>query len=112
MATPYRIPVLEKFAYQPPVIDKDLTSGPVSAPAKGDRYIVASPASGPWTGQENNIAWYDGTQWKFDVPAPGWTTYVEDELLQYTFNGTVWAKLDSGTTLTFDADLGTLIAEV
>ena len=73
---------------QPTIIDKDLATPPGS-PSEGDRYIVASSATGDWTGQENNIAiYFQG--WLFITPAEGWAFYVQDEDGYYHFDGTSW----------------------
>ena len=54
------------------VLDRDLTAPPAS-PADGDRYIVASGATGFWAGWDLNVAtWVDGV-WMRLVPARvGW----------------------------------------
>ena len=42
------------------VLDRHLTAPPAS-PADGDRYIVASGATGAWSGWDLNVAyWVDG----------------------------------------------------
>jgi hypothetical protein len=52
------------------VKDKDLTAPP-SAPAEGDRYIVAAAPTGAWAGKATNIAaWQDGI-WRFYAPRAG-----------------------------------------
>src|SRR3990167_2583385 len=101
----FRVPVLEQYEYQQAVIDKDLTAPPVS-PVKGDRYIVASPATGAWAGEENNLAWYDGAAWVFDTVAEGWQTWVKDENKQYLFDGTTWVAQATGdmTKAVYDTD--------
>lgn len=112
--TNYRVPVLEKYAFQPPVLDKDLTSPPVS-PVKGDRYIVGPSATGAWSGKDDYIAWYDGAAWKFDQPFDGWLVWVVDESLPYYFYNSMWNVSDvagkadkvSGAT---DTDIATLDA--
>ena len=43
-----------------PVKDKDLTAPP-GAPSPGARYVVASVASGAWTGHESEIAEWAGS---------------------------------------------------
>src|SRR3990167_7290916 len=105
MPTNYRVPVLEKFSFQPPVKDKDLTAPPAS-PVKGDRYIVGPSATGAWTGQDKNITWYDGAAWKFDVPAEGWLTHVDDEDKFYKYSGVAWALTPQGdmTKAQYDTD--------
>lgn len=53
---------------QTAVIDMDQTAPP-GAPVDGDLHIVASPATGAWAGQENNLARYvaEGAFWQFFV---------------------------------------------
>lgn len=48
-----------------------LTPNPPSAPGEGARYVVLSPATGEWVGQENKIAIYTGGAWAFASPLPG-----------------------------------------
>lgn len=77
------------------VKDKDLTDPP-GAPSTGDRYIVASVATGVWIGHEDDIARWDGAQWVFDTPEGGWTTWVEDDTEIYVFNGASWEQESFG----------------
>lgn len=53
----------------PTVLD-DL-SAPPAAPASGDCYIVAAPASGDWTGHERDLAVWAENQWLFLAPHAG-----------------------------------------
>lgn len=59
----------------------------------GDRYIVASPATGAWAGREGHIAEWNGSSWDFTIPKKGYTIYIEDENLHYKFNGGSWETL-------------------
>jgi hypothetical protein len=71
------------------VKDRDLTAPPVS-PADGDRYIVASAATGDWAGWDLNVAlWTDGA-WLRLPPRAGWRVWVEDEGLLLAFDGSGW----------------------
>jgi len=72
-----------------PVLDKDLVEPPVS-PVEGDRYLVASPATGDWVGKENNIAEWDGSAWVFTAPLLGMAVLVTDEVNIFAFDGTDW----------------------
>lgn len=91
----YRVPVLERFTFQMPVLDKDLVDPPVS-PNKGDRYIVPANATGDWLDQEGKIAWYDGTVWQFDPPQHGCLIWVADEEQYYFMAGNgQWQTLKS-----------------
>lgn len=71
----YRIPILEKFCWQEPIIS---THGDPSTliltPAKGHRYIVKN-GIGTWLGKDDSIAWFNGTTWLFDAPDEGWQLY-------------------------------------
>ena len=60
------------------VLDRHLTAPPVS-PADGARYIVATGATGAWSGWDLNVAyWVDGA-WMRLVPRSGWQAWVVDE---------------------------------
>ena len=75
------------------VLDRDLTSPPGS-PSDGDRYIVASGATGDWAGWDLNVAlWTDGA-WLRLPPRTGWRAWVEDEDLLLVYDGAGWV----GTT--------------
>ncbi len=68
---------------------------PVAGPSTGDRYIATATASG-WT--DNNIYQWSGTGWDETVSNEGFAAWVEDEDLQYTFNGTDWVTFGSTST--------------
>ena len=71
------------------VLDRDLAVPPGS-PAAGDRYLVASGATGGWAGADGKIAaWQDGL-WLFYVPRPGWRVWVGDEHLLVVWTGAAW----------------------
>ena len=89
-----RVPLLESFSFQPPIIDKDL-SDPPGSPSEGERYIVKATGTGDWAGQENNIAEYNGATWMFMTPEEGWFVHVNDEDKFYKFNGTVWEAFEA-----------------
>ena len=71
------------------VLDRDLTAPPGS-PADGNRYIVASGATGDWAGWDQNVAlWTDGA-WLRLPPRIGWRAWVEDEALLLVYDGASW----------------------
>lgn len=71
------------------VKDKDLSVPPATV-ADGDRYIVATPASGVFAGKEGQIAAFQDNAWMFYAPLVGWLTWIIDEERLYVFNGTSW----------------------
>jgi len=74
------------------VLDMARTTPP-GAPAEGERYVVATGATGAWAGQANAIAvWQDGA-WMFLVPKAGWCLWsIPDETI-FSFTGAAWQKL-------------------
>ncbi|MFN3867486.1 MAG: DUF2793 domain-containing protein [Hyphomicrobiaceae bacterium] len=77
------------------IVDRDLASPPAN-PADGDRYIVATPASGAWSGRDLRIAaWQDGA-WMFYTPRPGWLAWIADEGQLVVWTGTTWTAASSG----------------
>ena len=63
-------------------------TAPPARPADGDRYIVASGATGAWAGWDLNVAyWVDGA-WMRLVPRPGWQAWVVDEASFLAWDGT------------------------
>jgi len=79
------------------VFNRTVTSPP-SSPSEGHRYIVGSPATGGFAGQENNVAAYIGAAWIFFTPSEGWRAYDQGADQFVIFNGTSWvlAGLSSG----------------
>jgi hypothetical protein len=92
MPTNYRVPVLEKFSWQPPV--KSILSIEPLTPLRGDRYIIGPSASGTtWAGNDNKIATCSdaiGPTWLIDAPSKGWQAMVENLTEYYYFDGTTW----------------------
>lgn len=76
------------------VKDRDLTAPPGS-PAEGDRYIVASGATGAWDDKDLNIAAYIDGAWAFLPANLGWQVWVEDEgtLLVWVGAPTYWQDI-------------------
>ena len=101
-----RVPVLDKFEWQKSVKDKDLSTPPTS-PSVGDRYIVASSATGDWSGHDNEIAQWNGSSWDFTEPLEGMFVFVEDEDKLYYYI-TSWEEFTSGSgdmlKSTYDTD--------
>lgn len=94
--------------WQASVLDRDLTAPPSSpAPQAGDRHLVASGASGAWAGHDLEIATFDGSQWAFTIPNQGMTVHVEDEGVDYWFDGAAWLNLGTSVDHNSLLNLGT-----
>jgi hypothetical protein len=77
------------------VRDRDLTASPLN-PVAGDRYIVASGATGAWSGWDGDIALYGDGLW-FRLPKQiGWRAWVEDEAALVVWEGSQWDDLSGG----------------
>lgn len=105
MSTPYRVPILDMFDWQ------EAVAGRVASPPaanRGDRYIIIPTASGAWAGHNNDITYYDGSNWIFVTPTTGWVGYVTNESSYYYWNGSIWRKLLHKTS----ADIDEMFVEV
>jgi hypothetical protein len=74
------------------VRDRTHAVAPVT-PAEGDRYLVATPASGDFAGHEDEIAYFADGAWMFFSPRPGWLCWVEDESRLVFFHAGLWQVL-------------------
>ncbi|MGD9827254.1 MAG: DUF2793 domain-containing protein [Hyphomicrobiaceae bacterium] len=77
------------------VLDRDL-SAPPPAPADGDRYLVASGASGAWSGQDGRIAAFQDNAWAFHAPREGWVMWIADEEVLAIWDGSAWLTVGAG----------------
>lgn len=102
MAYSRRVPDLDTFSWQKPILGFLNNPGTVS-PTKGARYMVgSSPASGSdFENHGGEFAWYDGSEWQFVTPTSGWMTYniATGEYLR--FDGSNWFSDDEVGTLLF-----------
>lgn len=99
----YKVPNLTGFEWQKAVLDKDLNTPP-SNPNEGDRYLIASGASGDWTGHDYDLTVYKNGAWEFIVKKEGMFVYVKDEDSLYYYDGSQWKKFEpsSGSTFTWN----------
>ena len=74
---------------QTAVESRSLTEPPIVV-GEGETYLVASGASGAWTGAENQIASFQNGGWVFLAPQIGWQVWVADEALRLSFTGVGW----------------------
>ena len=115
----FRVPVLETFAWQPPV--KSIITALPANPVKNDRYLVSDVTASldaALTGKENNFAWFDGTDWQYDVPQRGWMVVNLDTDTQFQFlydSGTSthkWQATGGATGLTISGDIDTTSSDI
>lgn len=71
------------------VKSRSIGTPPVS-PQEGDRYIIASPATGAWAGHGNSIALWSGGDWMAITPRAGFQAWVEDEGNPCHYDGGAW----------------------
>ncbi|WP_137390660.1 DUF2793 domain-containing protein [Rhodoligotrophos defluvii] len=71
------------------VLDRHLATPPASA-SEGDRYIIASGATGAWAGHDGKLAAFQAGAWVLRVPREGWLAWVQDEDLALVFDGIEW----------------------
>lgn len=84
--------VAQGLDWQESVLSASLTTPP-GLPLDGYRYVVASPASGDWTGEEDSIAEYNGSSWDFTTPNEGFAVFVEDSNLLCIYFDASWMKM-------------------
>lgn len=77
-------------------------SDPTSlTPSAGDTYIVNPTGAGGWAGQNNKLAFYDGSSWLFSTPSEGWRVYDQNTNSAYKYSGSAWT-LHQGTEVGYD----------
>ena len=74
------------------VLDND-QSNPPATPVDGDRYIIASAASGDWSGKENQIAAFQDNAWIYYHPSEGWLAWLANEDKLLVFDGAAWNEV-------------------
>jgi hypothetical protein len=87
--------LIEGLDWQESVVNR--VSSEPSSPADGARYIALTA----WgAGTDDDIAVYDAdtTSWSWISPDEGTAVWVEDEDVQYTYNGSNWVTFGSTTT--------------
>ncbi|MEM9197138.1 MAG: DUF2793 domain-containing protein [Pseudomonadota bacterium] len=67
----------------------DLTDAPAS-PGDGEAYVVASGATGTWTGHDGQLALWSNGDWMFLVPEPGWRVTDRSTGRLVLFDGADW----------------------
>ncbi len=89
------------------VFNRTVTTPP-GAPSEGHRYIVGSPATGGFTGQENNIAAFIGAAWVFFTPSEGWRAYDQGANQFVIFDGSAWVLAGLSSSALSDGSVNLL----
>src|SRR5437763_6972616 len=71
------------------VISRILAAPPAS-PLDGDRYLIASGATGIWATHDGDIAFYLDGVWRFAAPRNGWRLWSIAETKLLVFDGGAW----------------------
>jgi len=82
-----------------------ITATPPSAPVEGDLVIVATGATGAFSGHVNSLALWYGGKWVFTPPEAKETHLVEDQDALFHWNGTTWVKVATAVSRYALADL-------
>jgi len=72
---------------------------PPASPQEGDRYLVASPATGDWTGNESAIVAFQDGIWQFHTPKAGWRLWIADEARFLVHDGSQWRSVIASADL-------------
>ena len=92
----YKVPVLETFAWQRPVLGG--LDDPPGSPTKGDRYLIWA-GSGAWIGKTDSIAEYNGSTWDFITPTPGMAIWsIADDFPIFYRSAGYWDFITSDLT--------------
>lgn len=99
--------VFDAFCFRTSVKDRDLSEPPVSC-SDGDRYLVATLATGAWAEQDGKLAVAVGNNasggWLFvDVERERAQLWIEDEAVELTYTVGIWTA--SAATVTTLANL-------
>ncbi|CAA2141813.1 hypothetical protein HYPP_02835 [Hyphomicrobium sp. ghe19] len=84
-------------------VESRALTAPPSAPADGDRFLIAASPTGAWSGHANEVAAFQDGAWAFYRPKDGWSAWVADEgaLLIYTAGAwSLFAGSGGGSGLT------------
>ncbi|PCJ95695.1 MAG: hypothetical protein COA52_03480 [Hyphomicrobiales bacterium] len=74
------------------VINRSL-SVPPAVPVSGERYLVATGASGDWASHDNEFALFLDGGWLFRTPREGWRTWVESEQILLVLAAGGWQEV-------------------
>lgn len=74
------------------VLSRTLNAPPIT-PVSGERYLVATGASGDWAGHDDEFALFLDGGWLFRTPREGWRMWVEAEQAPLVLAASGWQAL-------------------
>ena len=72
-------------------------------------YIVGAGATGAWSGQDDNLAIGNGSDWLFTIPVDGNFVFDEDTNLQTRYNAGAWS-VDTDLVTSVHGRIGAVVA--
>ncbi|ARB06122.1 ribonuclease III [Dinoroseobacter phage vB_DshS-R5C] len=98
----------EAFTVIDAAMDRTVVSAAVStppgSPSEGDKYIVASGATGDWSGNVGSVACYIDATWIFFTPKEGWEYYDLNTSTMLRYTGSAWEEAPVGSFLSLTAN--------
>lgn len=77
---------------------------PPPTPVDGERYIVASGASGAWVGRGHAVATWETNAWRFLAPKAGWCVWSVADNAMLVFDGSTWMPVSAAGGTPFSPD--------
>jgi hypothetical protein len=79
-----------------PLVQSMSFSSPPATLTDGDKYLIASPATGDWAGQEKKLAVRIEGAWVFYTPQEGWRVRLKSASAFIWYNGESWENEQTG----------------
>ena len=89
------------FAGGPIPVINATTTAPPGSPISGDAYVIASGASGAWSGKDNYVAIYFNAAWAYLAPRNGMEVYNLAIALKLTYKSGSWSSATASTLVAF-----------
>lgn len=67
-------------------------SAPPAEPTEGDCYIPKPPATGTWSGLQDQLLVFQNGSWQLVPAKVGWLAWVLDEAMTIRFSGSSWSS--------------------
>jgi hypothetical protein len=71
-------------------VEEPPRASPPASPALGACYIVATGATGAWSGKQDNLACFTAGGWRLIPPVDGMTAYVRSTSVWAAYRSSAW----------------------